>query len=78
MENFERISKYDSVYDFIIYSSIYDKIKFEIKYGTEDKRKELKYLVNRYCNDVVISGSYLQEKYYEYVKVLKDKGIISD
>ena len=78
MENFKRISKYDSVYDFIIYSSIYDKIKFEIKYGTEDKRKELKYLVNRYCNDVVISGSYLQEKYYEYVKALKDKGIISD
>ena len=78
MEDFKRNSKYDLTYTNCIYSGISDKLDFEIKYGEEDKRERLKYIVDRYCNEVVISGAHLQEKYNEYVETLRNKGIISD
>ena len=78
MENFKHNSKYDFIYDVCIYSGISGQIEHEIKYGKEDKREELKYLVDRYNKEVVISGAYLQEKYNEYVETLRNKGIISD
>lgn len=78
MEDFKHNSKYDFMYDVCIYSGISDQIEHEIKYGKEDKREELKYLVDRYNKEVVISGAHLQEKYSDYVKALKDKGIISE
>ena len=77
MEDFKHNSKYDFMYDVCIYSGISGQIEHEIKYGKEDKRKELKYLVDRYNKEVVISGAHLQERYNDYVKALKDKGIIS-
>lgn len=78
MENFKRISKYDITYTNCIYSGISREIYFEIKYGTHDRREEIKYIIDRYCNDEIVSGAYLQEKYNEYVETLKSKGIISD
>ena len=78
MEDFKHNSKYDFIYDVCIYSGISGHIGHEIKYGKEDKREELKYLVDRYNKEVVISGAHLQEKYNDYVKALKDKGIISE
>ena len=78
MENFKHISKYDFMYDVCIYSGISGQIEHEIKYGKEDKRKELQYLVDRYNKEVVISGAHLQEKYNDYVKALRNKGIISE
>lgn len=68
--------KYDLVYGFCIYSGISGQLDFEIKYGTDDNREELKYLVDRYCEEEIVSGSYLAEKYNEYVTSLKVKGII--
>ena len=78
MENFERIAKYDLIYTNCIYSGIFKTIDFEIKYGTKDRRQELQYLVDRYNKEVVISGAHLQEKYNDYVKALRNKGIISE
>ena len=78
MEDFKRNSKYDLVYTTCIYGGISDTIDFEIKYGTKDRRQELQYLVDRYNKEVVISGAHLQEKYNDYVKALRDKGIISE
>ena len=76
MENFERISKYDLAYTNCIYAGISNEIDFEIKHGTKDRREEIKYIIDRYCNDEIISGSYLQKKYNDYVSSLKSKGVI--
>ena len=78
MEDFKHNSKYDFMYDVCIYSGILGRIEHEIKYGKEDIRKELQYVVDRYNKEVVISGAHLQEKYNDYVKALKDKGVISE
>lgn len=67
MENFKHNSKYDFIYDVCIYSGISGQIEHEIKYGKEDKREELKYLVDRYNKEVVISGAHLQEKYKDII-----------
>lgn len=76
MENFERISKYDLVYTTCIYAGISNEIDFEIKHGTKDRREELQYVIKRYCDEEIVSGAYLREKYNEYVEKLKEKGII--
>lgn len=68
--------KYDIAYGSCIYSGISSQLDFEIKYGTSDKREELKYIVDRYCDEEMVSGKYLIEKYNEYVTSLKAKGII--
>ena len=39
-------------------------------------KEEIKYIIDRYCNDEIISGSYLQKKYNDYVSSLKSKGVI--
>ena len=76
MENFKRNSKYDLVYTTCIYAGISDTIDFEIKYGTKDRREELQYIIKRYCNEELVSGAYLKEKYNESLATLKEKGII--
>ena len=76
MENFKRNSKYDLIYTNCIYSGIFNEIDFEIKYGTKDRRQELQYIIKRYCDEEILSGAYLREKYNEYVEKLKEKGII--
>ena len=76
MEDFKRNLKYDLIYTNCIYSGIFNEIDFEIKYGTKDRREELQYIIKRYCNEELVSGAYLKEKYNEYVETLKNKGII--
>ena len=76
MENFERNSKYDLVYTTCIYAGISSEIDFEIKYGTKDRREELQYIIKRYCNEELVSGAHLKEKYNEYLATLKEKCII--
>ena len=78
MEKFKRNANFDFEYYTCIYSGISDKIDFEIKHCKEDKRESLKYIVDRYCDEIIVSGAYLQEKYSEYVKTLKNNGIILD
>lgn len=77
MEDFKRDSKYDLTYTNCIYSGISDTIDFEIKYGTKDRREELQYIIKRYCNEEIVSGGYLREKYNDYVETLKSKGVIN-
>ena len=76
MSDFKRDLRYDLSYSTCIYSGIIDTIDFEIKYGKTDQRDVIGYLVNRYCAEEVVSGKYLREKYNEYIKALKSKGII--
>ena len=76
MADFKHNAKYDFAYNSCIYSGISRQIEFETKYGTEDKRQELKYIVDRYNNEIVISGAYLTELYEKYVESLKERGVI--
>ena len=78
MEKIKSNTSFDFTYYTCIYSGISNKIDFEIKHCKEDKREELKYIVDKYCDEVVISGAHLQEKYNEYVEALKNTGIASD
>ena len=52
------------------------KIEFETKFGTEDKRQELKYIVDKYNDEIVVSGAHLTELYEKYVESLKERGVI--
>lgn len=76
MQDFQRNPKYDLSFATCVFSGISNKIDFEMKYGTKDRRKELQYVIKRYCNEELVSGAYLKEKYNEYVETLKNKGII--
>ena len=69
-------AEYEFLYNSCIYSGISKQIEFETKYGTEDKRQELKYIVDRYNNEIIVSGSYLEELYNKYVESLKKRGVI--
>ena len=73
MGKFERNKEYDFEYRHCIYSGISKQIEFETKYGTEDKRKELEYIVNRYCEEEILSGLYLQKQLEEYISVLNER-----
>lgn len=73
MEDFKRNSKYDLTYTNCIYSGISDAIDFEIKYGTKDKREELQYIIKRYCNEEIVSGSYLEMQKNEKNQELQNK-----
>ena len=76
MADFKRNAKYDFLYDSCIYSGISRQIEFETKYGTEDKHQELKYIVDKYNNEIIVSGAYLTELYEKYVESLKERGVI--
>lgn len=76
MADFKLNAKYDFDYYTCVYSGISRRIEHEIDYGTEDKRQELKYIVDRYNNEIVVSGAYLTELYEKYVESLKERGVI--
>ena len=69
----KRVAKYDLTYKSCIYSGISRLIRYEIEHGTEDKREELEYLVNRYCMEEVISGTYLQKELNEYISAFNKR-----
>ena len=73
MQNFKRNQKYDLTFAACVFSGISNEIDFEMKYGTEDRTEELKYLVDRYNNDYIVSGSYLVEKLEEYRQAIKSR-----
>ena len=76
MEELKRNTEYDFAYNSCIYSGISRQIEFETKYGTEDKRQELKYIVDKYNDEIVISGAYLKKLYEKYVEYLRERGVI--
>lgn len=73
MQEFQRNPKYDLSFATCVFSGISKEIDFEIKYGTDDRTEELQYLVDRYCEEFIISGNYLQEKMKEYALSIKNK-----
>ena len=73
MGEFKRNRAHDFSYTTCIYSGISNRIKFETKYGTDDKTEELKYLVDRYCEEEIISGNYLKEELERYIEAAKER-----
>lgn len=73
MQDFQRNPKYDLSFATCVFSGISNEIDFEMKYGTEDRTEEFQYLVDRYNNDYIVSGSYLVEKLKEYKKAIKSR-----
>lgn len=73
MRDFKRSAKYDLSFATCVFSGILNEIDFEIKHGTKDRSEELQYLVDRYNNDFIVSGSYLVEKLEEYKQAIKNK-----
>ena len=73
MQDFQRNPKYDLSFATCVFSGISNEIDFEMKYGTEDRTEEFQYLVDRYNNDYIVSGSYLVEKLEEYKKAIKSR-----
>lgn len=73
----DHMQKDDTKGVMLYYSCVYDgilrEIEHEMEYGTEDKTEELQYCVERYCNDIVISGHYLEEKLEEYKQAIKTR-----
>lgn len=73
MREFERNTEYYLSFATCVFSGILNKIDFEMKYGTKDRTEELQYLVDRYNNDFIVSGSYLVEKLEEYKQAIKSR-----
>lgn len=73
MHEFQRNAKYDLTFASCAYSGILNQIDFEIKHGTDNRTEELQYLVDRYNNDFIVSGSYLIEKLEEYKQAIKSR-----
>ena len=71
MEN-EKI-RCEMMYYSCVYSGISNKIDFEMKHGIEDRTEELRYCVDKYCNDFVVSGNYLKGKLEEYKQYIKSR-----
>lgn len=63
----------ENAYRRALYNGIYDVIEHEFKYGFRDKRKELTYMVERYCREQVISGEFLIRKLEEYCHMAAQK-----
>jgi len=66
MGNFQRKPEYDISYGRCVYAGISREIDFESKYGRSDRREVLAYLVNRYCEEHIVSGKYLRDELEEY------------
>ncbi len=73
MQEFERNPEYELSFATCVFSGILNEIDFEIKHGTKDRIEELQYLVDRYNNDFILSGSYLIEKLEEYKQAIKNR-----
>lgn len=71
-------AQFDFTFTNCIYSGISNMIDFEIKHGTQDKTEELQYIVERYCNEYLISGNYLKEKLEEYKKTIIKKNTVEN
>lgn len=65
--------KLKNAYTLAIYMGISETIAHEIKYGKEDKRGELAYMVERYNREEVISGATLEGKLKQYNQIAEEK-----
>lgn len=68
MGEFERQAKFDLAYASCVYSGISKALDFDMAYGQEDRTEEFQYIVDRYCNEFIVSGDFLREKLEKYKK----------
>lgn len=72
MGEFERQAKFDLAYASCIYSGISKALDFDMEYGQEDRTEEFQYIVDRYCNEFIVSGDFLREKLEKYKKYVRE------
>ncbi len=65
--------KLKNAYTVAIFLGISETINYECKYGKEDRREELAYMVDRYNREEVISGATLEEKLKQYNQIAEEK-----
>ena len=56
-----------------VYAGISRSIDFEYRYGHEDKREQLEYMVNRYAEEHIVGAKYLQESLEIYSNMAEEK-----
>lgn len=64
---------YRIMYSSAVYNGIKGKIKVAMYLKDEDRRKELRYMVDRYCNEECISDVYLREELEKYNKLAEER-----
>lgn len=65
----DKCSQYEIEYTLCIFRGINKALDHEIEYGDIDRRKEMTYIVDRYCREEVISGAFLKKKLDEYIQL---------
>lgn len=63
---------YQILYTATIYNGIMEQICQSIKYNSTDRRKELKYMVDRYCREEILSSADLVEALEKYNKIAEE------
>lgn len=66
-------TKFPLSYETCVYIGISNSLDFDIKYAPMDRREEYAYIVQRYCDEIGVSGKYLREKLEEYNKVAEER-----
>ena len=67
------VEPYEMEYKQCIFNGIKDMLEYEIKCGNTDKRKELSYIVDKYCREEVISGTVLRADLDRYFQVANER-----
>lgn len=62
-----------NAYASVVYSGISRAIDYEYRYGSEDKREQLEYMVNRYAEEHIVGAKYLQESLEIYSRMAEAK-----
>lgn len=67
------VYKYDTEYKYAIYDGISKKIQYEAFFGTKDNREMLKWIVDKYKTEIMLSASTLEEELEKYNKIAELK-----
>lgn len=73
MQDSKKKPEYEIVFASCVYSGISKEIDWEMEHGMTDRTEELQYCVDRYCDEFIVSGQYLQEKLDEYKQAVKTR-----
>lgn len=65
--------RYEMEYTQCIFNGIKAMLDQEINNGVADRRREMSYIVERYCREEIISGAVLREKLDEYIQMASER-----